>query len=84
MDEKTYKKYKRRIAEAEATIDNKPPKFKLSTYYKTANLHLDAVRVKEIDKENMKLLRRMNIITRIGVGIELFYLKCIVKFLYYN
>ncbi|XP_076548464.1 uncharacterized protein LOC117607233 [Osmia lignaria lignaria] len=70
MDKKTYKKYKRRIAEAVAAIDNKPPKFKLATYYKTTNLQLDAVRVKEIDKENMKLLRKMNIITRTGGNVD--------------
>nr|XP_012134930.1 PREDICTED: uncharacterized protein LOC105661798 [Megachile rotundata] len=66
MDEKTYKIYKRRIAEAKSVIDNKPPKFDLSHYYKTANLDIDAARIKVIDAENIKLLRRMNVINRIG------------------
>ncbi|XP_076236040.1 uncharacterized protein LOC143180294 [Calliopsis andreniformis] len=66
MDKKTYKKYKRRIAEAQAKINNEPPKFKVSTYYKPRNLSIDANRIRRIDTENMVMLRRMNIITRLG------------------
>ncbi|XP_076161743.1 uncharacterized protein LOC143143859 [Ptiloglossa arizonensis] len=64
MDEKAYKQYKRMIARAEVAIDNKPPKFNVSYYYNKRNLTDDANRVRQIDKENIKMLQRMSIITR--------------------
>ncbi|XP_031846959.1 uncharacterized protein LOC116433226 [Nomia melanderi] len=70
MDEKTYKEYKRRIREAVATIDNKPPKFEISYYYKKHHLILDANRIKELDRENMELLKRMSIISRSGGKVD--------------
>lgn len=70
MDEKTYKNYKQRIAQAVAKVDNSPPRFNVGNYYKARNLTIDANRVREIDKENMVLLRRMNLITRLGVSIK--------------
>lgn len=73
MDEKAYKQYKRMIARAEVAIDNKPPKFNVSYYYNKRNLTDDANRVRQIDKENIKMLQRMSIITRTRVSI--FHLK---------
>ncbi|XP_068969602.1 uncharacterized protein [Bombus flavifrons] len=70
MDKKTYKKYKRRIAQAVAKVDNKPPRFEVSTYYKPHNMRSDVNRIREIDKQNIKLLRRMNIITRLRANID--------------
>lgn len=72
MDKKTYKKYKRRIAQAVAKVDNKPPRFEVSAYYKPHNMMSDINRIREIDKQNIKLLRRMNIITRLRVSIKSF------------
>ncbi|XP_033353384.1 E3 SUMO-protein ligase RanBP2-like isoform X1 [Bombus vosnesenskii] len=70
MDKKTYKKYKRRIAQAVAKVDNKPPRFEVSAYYKPHNMRSDINRIREIDKQNIKLLRRMNIITRLRSNID--------------
>ena len=53
MDEKAYKNYKRRIAQAVAKVDNSPPRFNVANYYKTRDLTIDANRVREIDRENM-------------------------------
>ncbi|XP_043256113.1 probable peptidyl-prolyl cis-trans isomerase ARB_01071 [Colletes gigas] len=64
MDEKTYKRYKRRIDKTVAVVDNKPPKFEVNCYYKKRNLTIDADRIREIDKENMEMLKRMSVITR--------------------
>ncbi|XP_076627509.1 uncharacterized protein LOC143344856 [Colletes latitarsis] len=64
MDEKTYKRYKRRIDKIVAVVDNKPPKFEVNCYYKKRNLTIDADRIREIDKENMEMLKRMSVITR--------------------
>jgi len=36
-------------------------------------LQQDAVRVKEIDRQNIKLLKKINIIHRLGVNIVLLY-----------
>lgn len=54
-------------------IDNKPPRFDASIYLKTHHLQNDAVRVKQIDKENIKLLKKINIIHRLGVSIVISY-----------
>ncbi|XP_076648810.1 uncharacterized protein LOC143356757 [Halictus rubicundus] len=70
MDKKTYKEYKRKIRDAVATVDNKPPKFEVSYYYKKRNLTIDANRVREIDKENMELLKRISIISRTGGKVD--------------
>lgn len=50
-------------------VDNKPPRFNASAYMKASNLYKDAKRIKEIDKENMRLLQKMNTIHRLGVSI---------------
>lgn len=63
------KRKKSRHAHISSKIDNKPPYFNASAYLKAFDLQQDAIRVKEIDKENMKLLKKMNIIHRLGVSI---------------
>lgn len=52
-----------------AKIDNKAPHFNASAYLKTHDLLRHAVRVRQIDKENMELLKKINIINRLGVSI---------------
>lgn len=59
-----------RIAQVEAKVDNAAPRFDVATYYKTRNLLIDFNRVRELDRENMKLLRRLNIISRLGVRFQ--------------
>ncbi|XP_076375522.1 uncharacterized protein LOC117219392 [Megalopta genalis] len=70
MDEKEYKEHKRKIREAVAAVDTKAPKLDISYYYKKRNLTLDANRVREIDKENMELLKRMSVISRTGGKVD--------------
>ncbi|KOC70677.1 hypothetical protein WH47_03693 [Habropoda laboriosa] len=70
MDLKTYRKYKRRIAQAVAKVDNKPPKFEVDTYYKKRNMIIDMNRTQQLDRDNMDLLRRMNIIVRLGGNVD--------------
>ncbi|CAD1469846.1 unnamed protein product, partial [Heterotrigona itama] len=72
MDKKTYRKYKRRITKTKALVDNKPPKFEVSAYYKPYIMRNEKNRILQLDKENMKLLRQMNIITRLGASITNF------------
>jgi len=63
-------------------IDNKPPHFDASVYLKAHDLQQDAVRVKEIDRENIKLLKKINIIHRLGVSIVISYFIKINTILY--
>ncbi|KAG7208451.1 hypothetical protein KM043_014677 [Ampulex compressa] len=79
MDSKMYKKYKRSIANAVAKVDNAPPKFDVSVYFKPRNLEADAIRVKEIDEENMEMLKNMNIIYRLGGNIDCWREKVVYK-----
>ncbi|KAG5313030.1 PPIA isomerase, partial [Pseudoatta argentina] len=51
-------------------IDNKPPHFNTFVYFKIHDLLQDAVRVKEIDRENIKLLKKINIIHRLGGSVN--------------
>ncbi|KYN28878.1 E3 SUMO-protein ligase RanBP2 [Trachymyrmex cornetzi] len=51
-------------------IDNKPPHFNVSVYLKAHDLQQDAVRVKQIDQENIKLLKKINIIHRLGGPVD--------------
>lgn len=50
-------------------IKNKALHFDAIGYLKAKELQKDVKRVKEIDKENMKLLKKINLIHRFGVGI---------------
>lgn len=62
-------------------IDNKPPRFDASGYLKAHDLQRDAVRVKQIDRENISLLKKINIIHRLGVSITIFYfIKKLIQF----
>ncbi|XP_017762472.1 PREDICTED: peptidyl-prolyl cis-trans isomerase cyp6-like [Eufriesea mexicana] len=70
MDKKTYRKYKKRIAQAVAKVDNKAPKFEIPIYYKMCDIINDITRIRQLDRENMELIRRMNIITRLGGNID--------------
>lgn len=68
-------------------VDDKPPHFNALAYLKAFDLQRDAVRVKEIDKENIKLLKKINVIHRLGVSIVISHtvLKLAQQFyIYYN
>lgn len=83
MDKKEYKKYKQRIAQTEAKIDNKPPPFHVAYYYDKHNLRNDLTRIRKIDRENMAILRRINIIVRLGVRIKYFISRIFIPLYFY-
>lgn len=83
MDKKEYKKYKQRIAQTEAKIDNKAPPFHVAYYYDKHNMRSDLTRIREIDRENMTLLRRINIIVRFGVRIRYFISTIFIPLYFY-
>ncbi|XP_031368696.1 uncharacterized protein LOC116186218 [Apis dorsata] len=84
MDKKEYKKYKRRIAQTEAKIDNKAPPFHVAYYYDKHNMRSHLTRIREIDRENMTILRRINIIVRFGGNIDCWLPKIIYKPKFYE
>ncbi|PBC28001.1 E3 SUMO-protein ligase RanBP2 [Apis cerana cerana] len=84
MDKKEYKKYKQRIAQTEAKIDNKAPPFHVAYYYDKHNMRSDLTRIREIDRENMTLLRRINIIVRFGGNIDCWLPKIIYRPKFYE
>lgn len=84
MDKKEYKKYKRRIAQTEAKIDNKAPPFHVAYYYDKHNMRSHLTRIREIDRENMTILRRINIIVRFGVRIRYFISRIFILYFYFN
>jgi len=49
-------------------INNKAPHFPVFKYLKGYKLLSDVARIRDIDKENMKLLKRINYIHRIKVS----------------
>lgn len=53
-------------------IDNKAPHFDASTYLKPFELQQHIMRVRKIDQENLDLLRKMNVIHRLGVSTVLY------------
>lgn len=63
-------------------IDDKPPHFNVSTYLKPFDLQRDAIRVKEIDRENINLLKKINKIHRLGVSIACCKIRIILYILY--
>lgn len=68
------KRKKSRHVYISSKIDNKPPYFNASAHLKAFDLQQDAIRVKEIDKENMNLLKKINIIHRLGVSIAITFI----------
>lgn len=82
MDKKEYKKYKQRIAQTEAKIDNKPPPFHVAYYYDKHNMRNDLTRIRKIDRENMAILRRINIIVRFGVRIKYFIQEYLFHYIF--
>lgn len=67
-------KLRKKLRHVIAKVDNKAPHFNASAYLKPHDLQRDALRVKEIDRENIKLLKKINVIHRLGVSIIIFYL----------
>lgn len=67
------KREKPRHVHVVAKIDNKPPHFDASIHLKAHALQQDAIRVKQIDRENIKLLKKINIIHRLGVSTVISY-----------
>ncbi|KAI4497423.1 hypothetical protein M0802_007434 [Mischocyttarus mexicanus] len=53
-----------------AKVDNKPPKFNIDVYYKPRCLENDTRRIHELDKQNINLLKSLNIITRRGGVVD--------------
>lgn len=74
MNNKTCKK-SRRAAKKKISVhvspkvDDKPLHFNALAYFKGFDLQRDALRVKEIDRENIILLKKINVIYRLGVSI---------------
>ncbi|XP_072754666.1 peptidyl-prolyl cis-trans isomerase E [Anoplolepis gracilipes] len=68
MRNKKYEKSRRVHISSE--VDSKPPHFNVIAHLKAFKLQQDAVRVKEIDKENIKLLKKINIIHRLGGYVD--------------
>ncbi|CAL1676347.1 unnamed protein product [Lasius platythorax] len=68
MNNKKHKKFRR--AHISSKVDDKPPHFNASAYLKAFDLQQDALRVKKIDKENIKLLKKINIIHRLGGYVD--------------
>ncbi|XP_012271980.1 peptidyl-prolyl cis-trans isomerase E [Orussus abietinus] len=69
-DLKAYKEHRVNVVYAQPKIDNKAPKFNPYDYLKTWNLIEDAKRTEEIDKENIALLKNINIIVRCGGKVD--------------
>jgi len=65
--------HNKKFCHVTAKVDNKAPHFPASRYLNNFKLLRDTVRVKAIDKENMKLLKRMNYIHRIKVGVAIIF-----------
>ncbi|XP_067207073.1 E3 SUMO-protein ligase RanBP2-like isoform X2 [Linepithema humile] len=64
------KRKKSRRARIVSKIDNKPPYFNVAIHLKPFHLQQHAIRIKEIDKMNMKLLQKMNRIHRLGGNVD--------------
>ncbi|XP_015112736.1 peptidyl-prolyl cis-trans isomerase E-like [Diachasma alloeum] len=52
------------LGDVPAKVDNKPPKLKIESFYKPRVLEDEARRVMEIDKENMEIIKSINVINR--------------------
>ncbi|KAK2587747.1 hypothetical protein KPH14_003855 [Odynerus spinipes] len=76
---KNYLEHLQKLKNAVAKIDNKPPKFNVDVYFKPRRLEADARRVRELDKENMNLLKALNTITRTGGVVNCWQKKTIHK-----
>lgn len=69
LNYKNYLEHLQKMKNIVPKTDSKPPKFNVEVYFKPRRLEVDARRVRELDKENMNLLKSLNIITRLGVII---------------
>lgn len=74
-------------------MDNKAPKFNVDVYYKTATMEQNAERLTELDDDNYKLVKRINIIYRTRVktivfriitNVKFYIIPIIIIIMYYN
>lgn len=66
MNKKNKKKFRYKCVGTK--IDNKAPYFPALIYLNVVDERRNAKRVRTIDHENMKLLKKMNVISRLGVS----------------
>lgn len=69
LNYKNYLEHLQKVKNVVAKIDNKPPKFNVEVYFKPRRLEVDARRIRELDRDNMNILKSLNIVTRLGVII---------------
>ncbi|KAL2716865.1 E3 SUMO-protein ligase RanBP2-like [Vespula squamosa] len=79
LNYKNYLEHLQKMKNIVPKIDNKPPKFNVEVYFKPRRLEIDARRVRELDKENMNLLKSLNVITRLGGVVDCWQKKCTYK-----
>ncbi|XP_035741505.1 peptidyl-prolyl cis-trans isomerase E-like [Vespa mandarinia] len=79
LNYKNYLEHLQKVKNVVAKIDNKPPKFNVEVYFKPRRLEVDARRIRELDKENMNILKSLNIITRLGGVVDCWQKKFTYK-----
>ncbi|KAF0759251.1 peptidyl-prolyl cis-trans isomerase E-like [Aphis craccivora] len=52
------------IRSAKPKVDNKPPLLKITAYYKPGTIEANTARLAQIEEDNFKLIRNINIIYR--------------------
>lgn len=66
------------LKNAKSKVDNKAPFLNVDAYYKTGTMKLNAERLTQMDDENYKLVKRINVIyrTRVKTTFIQNYYKC--------
>ncbi|XP_060528907.1 uncharacterized protein LOC132703581 [Cylas formicarius] len=69
-DLRRYNQHLYRIFSAKAVVDACPPRMNPFCYLNSRKLHQDATRLREIDTDNKKLLKKISIINRTGGRVD--------------
>ncbi|CAH1731846.1 unnamed protein product [Aphis gossypii] len=62
--EDMYRKHRNKIRSAKPKVDNKPPLLEITAYYKPGTIEANTARLAQIEEDNFKLIRNINIIYR--------------------
>ncbi|XP_022913225.2 uncharacterized protein [Onthophagus taurus] len=79
-DLKTFNQHRHRCFFCESVVDNKPPPMNPNKYIRVSRIRADAARLEQINVENKALVRKINIINRMGGKLDTFnplaYAQC--------
>lgn len=70
IEKRLYKEHKNRLKNAKSKVDHKAPLLNVDAYYNSSTMKANAIRLTQIDENNLKLIKEINTTYRMGGKVD--------------